>query len=242
MLRLMLLIGLCVGVTGCATPYGERGILGGVQHERIENSLYRMRTGLNGYSNTAMFKPFFAARAREIAETQGYLSALVERLDYVASTDGSSMTLIVQFLQTRAKCTPDDWKCLPLDQPLPRSAASQVISPLGRTTLRPSDESRRIGQFIRVSPIFISAIEAEADGFGRNAMILPPGRHEFVAAVSVPRGVLQTFRKYTAIVHADLTDGTAYVINAEREGEEISVWVSDEKTRTPAGPKTRFIP
>ncbi len=71
MKKIMITAILALSLAGCATKYGEMGLLGGVQAQQITSDTYRIIARGNGYTNSTTVKDFSLLKAAETTLSVG---------------------------------------------------------------------------------------------------------------------------------------------------------------------------
>lgn len=71
-MRKTLLAGVAILLSGCATPYQEMGLLGGVSAARIDEHTVQIRAQGNAYTDVAKIQTFVVLRAAEETVKDGY--------------------------------------------------------------------------------------------------------------------------------------------------------------------------
>jgi hypothetical protein len=62
---------LCLFVAGCATPYQEMGLLGGVTAAQIDSTTVRVSAKGNGYTDTATIQNYVLLKSAEVTRSNG---------------------------------------------------------------------------------------------------------------------------------------------------------------------------
>ncbi len=62
----------CLVVSGCATPYGEKGAFGGYTDKEIAPGKFMVKVDGNAWDSTGKMKEYWHRRAGELCEGTGY--------------------------------------------------------------------------------------------------------------------------------------------------------------------------
>jgi hypothetical protein len=72
MKKIVLAVGMAVGLAGCVTPYtGGMGLMGGVEAEPITADIYRIKARGNGYTSGSRVQDFVLLKAAETTLAAG---------------------------------------------------------------------------------------------------------------------------------------------------------------------------
>lgn len=114
-LRVLLLVLLVLSLSACATPYQEKGNLGGYSETRLSENVFRVNFEGNVLIDRATVSDYALLRAAETVLEHGYSYFLVmdsdeytERFSYTTPSPVSSRafksTVILQWLMSPPKC------------------------------------------------------------------------------------------------------------------------------------------
>jgi hypothetical protein len=87
----LIYIGLCLGLTGCQTPYQPLGFGGGIEVTRLGDDLFRIHAAGNGFTEANRLHDFILLQGAELALTTGHTHFVVN-----GSSDYSRDSAIVR--------------------------------------------------------------------------------------------------------------------------------------------------
>lgn len=86
-----------IGLTACATPYGEMGFNGGVEAQQMSATQFRIRARGNEFTEQSRIADFVLIKAAELAEENGFT-----HFDILSSQDASRGGSVVMPTYTTA--------------------------------------------------------------------------------------------------------------------------------------------
>jgi hypothetical protein len=115
MFRWLMFVAAAVTLASCATPYQERGILGGSDVKELRPDVYRVSFGGNGYTTRESVQVYWLHRCAEVAIEKGFtgfeilsdMQFVMQRPPLDDRPDSPHTTSVVS-LSPRIPVTPDD--------------------------------------------------------------------------------------------------------------------------------------
>jgi hypothetical protein len=213
-------------LTACTTPYnGERSIIGGASHTKIDDTTFEVRAGINGMSPAGQLKPMILSRANTIASAQKfpYFKLSNVSISFNPRSGGYSAEAKIQLL---SKATPDGFSIYAV---LSQDTYKESVTE-NETTLLAKLERRAVWlEILRSSwilePVFLDAVSAHKAMLTTESSQVQPGRHRVVVHLFATASNVAEY----LIFDCELKAATVYSPVAVYENDIVSISIKGDK-------------
>jgi hypothetical protein len=213
-------------LTACTTPYnGERSLVGGASHTKIDDTTFEVRAGINGMSPSGQLKPMILSRANTIASAQKfpYFKLSNVSISYNHRSDAYNAIAKIQLLN---EAIPDRFSIYAVSA----QDTYQVSVTEHEAKLLAKLERRRVWFEVLRSgwifePVFLDAVSAHIGLFATDSSFVQPGRHRVVVRIFSNASNVSEYLDFDC----ELKAATVYSPVAVYENEIVSISIKGDK-------------
>jgi hypothetical protein len=223
-------------LAACATPYGGNGLLGGASEKRVADDRFLIRSGINAFSPPGLLKPLMLKRAREVGASTGYKSFVIEAVEVHYDAPGMQYNAQTSVKFSREALPPRAGSVYAVDAPDSYRPSLDGAESSSLARLKGSSHRDRGAALLMLVPVYFDAVSATSYGHGSTSYVVP-GNQKFFVHFWVTPTAFGTPRSGFITMERRLEASRSYAVVGVYKDRTIELWLEDEQTGTPAGPK-----
>jgi hypothetical protein len=207
-------------LTACTTPYnGERSLIGGTSHTKIDDTTFEVTAGMNGMSPAGQLKPMILSRANTIASAQKFLYFKLSdvSISFNPRSLAHGATAKIQLLN---EATPNSFSiyAVSAQDAYKDSATEREANLLAKLERRAAWFEILRSSWI-LQPVFLDAVSANVGMFATESSLVQPGRHRVLVHVFSGVSNVSEYLDFDC----ELKAATLYTPVAVYENETVSI-------------------